>query len=92
MASRCAARALLAAIATAIMRGIDDRFGSIRLKIARTRGRSFLPPGWTRSASFAGSGDADSCGLSAWHRHPPIGPCGGHADQRRRQRARRSPT
>ena len=43
------------------------RLGTIRLRIARTRGQNFLPKGWRNFSAGRGHGDLDSGSLSAGH-------------------------
>jgi hypothetical protein len=58
--------------------------GRIRLRIPRTRQRSFLPPlDRAVGAALAGSGPADPAGLFAGDFHAPGGAGGGRADRGR---------
>ena len=64
------------------------RMGTIRLRIARTRNKNFLPPGLRRvSAAGRRGSDADPGGFSARHQHAPGGTGGGDSDRRSGERA-----
>src|SRR5438128_11799702 len=64
-------------------RDFVTRFGTLRLRIARTRGKSFLPGGLQRFQRRGRGFDVNPRGLSARHQHAAGGASGGRAERRR---------